>query len=212
MKFRRSMIVCLSVSLASCLLDTVPVAAEGSRTDYEGHWAQKQIESWIQHGWLKGFEDGSVKPDQEITRAEFITLANRMWGFTASKQTEFSDLPNNNWAYSEFAKAMTVGYIQGYKGKIRPNDLITRQEVAVIMSRLLFLEDGAPEEVLSTFSDYSRIASWSRPKVTSMVNIGAMKGYPDGSFGPERSMTRAESIALMEIFNFKIGGLGDIYR
>ncbi|MHA6529590.1 S-layer homology domain-containing protein [Paenibacillus sp. BAC0078] len=145
MKFRGVMAVGLGLSLAFGTLGNVSAAYDGNSTDYEGHWAQKQIERWLQHGWLKGFEDGSVRPDQEITRAEFITFANRIWDIRTSKPATFSDLPKTDWAYAEFSKAMSAGYIKGYEGKIRPNDLITRQEAAVIISRLNLYEDGSPD-------------------------------------------------------------------
>ncbi|MEK5451026.1 S-layer homology domain-containing protein [Paenibacillus sp. FSL R7-0331] len=182
-------------------------AAEGSK-DYDGHWAQKQIESWLQNGWLKGFEDGSVKPDQGISRAEFITLVNRMWDIGEGKPAEFSDLPKSSWAYTEFSKAVSAGYIQGYEGKVHPNALITRQEAAIIISRLMKFEDGSAD-ALAAFTDAGRIAAWSQPKVAAVVNAGAMKGYPDGSFKPDRPMTRAESVALMESFNTLTGGVAD---
>lgn len=177
--------------------------------DYEGHWAQKQIERWLQQGYLKG-SGGSVRPDEAITRAEFVTLANRMWGITSGKPVEFSDLPESSWAYAEFSKAMSAGYIRGYEGKVRPNGLITRQEAAVIISRLLLLEDPSSAEVLTVFTDYNEIADWSKLKVAAMVNIDAMKGYPDGSFRPNQPMTRAESITLLDIFNTVSCGIGDL--
>ncbi|AIQ46279.1 hypothetical protein R70723_10605 [Paenibacillus sp. FSL R7-0273] len=182
-------------------------AAEGIK-DYEGHWAQKQIESWLQNGWLKGFEDGSVKPDQGISRAEFVTLVNRMWDISEGKSAAFSDLSKSSWAYTEFSKAVSAGYIQGYEGKVHPNALITRQEAAIIISRLMKFEDGSAD-ALAAFTDAGRIAAWSQPKVAAVVNAGAMKGYPDGSFKPDRPMTRAESVALMESFNNLSGGVGD---
>lgn len=74
---RKIVSVSLGFSLLFSLLSLASAATGNSVKDYESHWAQKQIESWLDKGWLKGFADGSVKPDQGITRAEFVTLINR---------------------------------------------------------------------------------------------------------------------------------------
>ncbi|KUP20683.1 S-layer homology domain-containing protein [Paenibacillus sp. DMB5] len=210
MNFKGAMSLGLKLCLVLSIVWGAGSVSAAQSNDYEGHWAQKQIERWLQQGYLKGSGDGSVRPDEAITRAEFVALANRMWGITAGKPVEFSDLPESSWAYDEFSKAMSVGYIRGYEGKVRPNGLITRQEAAVIISRLLLLEDPSSADVLTVFTDYNEIADWSKLKVAAMVNIDAMKGYPDGSFRPDQPMTRAESIALMDIFNIKLCGIGDL--
>ncbi|AIQ57517.1 S-layer homology domain-containing protein [Paenibacillus borealis] len=197
----------VTVGLSLCLVLGSSGNIYAATADYEGHWAQKQISHWIEKGWLKGLPDGSVKPDQEISRAEFVTLINRSFDITdASKAAVFSDLPKTSWAYSEFSKAIGAGYIEGFDGTIRPNAPITRQEAAMIIFRLLMLEAGPPE-VLSQFSDSDQIAGWSKSEVAAVVAAGAMKGYPDGRFAPARAMTRAEAIALLDIFTIVSGGL-----
>lgn len=67
LKLRRIVSVSLGLSLVFSSLGSVSAAADSSVKDYEGHWAQQQIESWLEKGWLKGFEDGSVKPNQSIS-------------------------------------------------------------------------------------------------------------------------------------------------
>ncbi|WP_339802090.1 S-layer homology domain-containing protein [Paenibacillus sp. FSL R5-0744] len=204
-KLRRIVSVSLGLSLVFSSLGSVSAAADSSVKDYEGHWAQQQIESWLEKGWLKGFEDGSVKPNQSISRAEFVTLVNRFFEITKSQPVKFTDLPASGWVYEEFSKAVTQGYLKGYGDKVRPNDPVTRQEVAVIISKLLKLEDPDPV-VLDQFKDRDQIASWSESKVAGMVNLGAMKGYPNGNFAPLQAMTRAEAVAILESLNTPMGG------
>lgn len=179
--------------------------------DYEGHWAQKQISRWLEKGWLKGFADGTVRPDQAITRAEFIALINKFAGLTAESKVkaDFSDLPKTGWAYEEISKALDAGIIKGYGGTIRPGDPVMRQEAAIMVSRLLYYETGGTE-VLSRFSDKDQIAGWSQADVAAMINAGRMKGYPDGRFAPEQAMTRAEAIALLDYNNVTSGGLQSV--
>ncbi|WP_449600368.1 S-layer homology domain-containing protein [Paenibacillus sp. Marseille-Q9583] len=205
-KLRRIVSVSLSLSLVFSSLGSVSAAADSSVKDYEGHWAQQQIESWLEKGWLKGFEDGSVKPNQSISRAEFVALVNRFFEITKSQPVKFTDLPASGLVYEEFSKAVTQGYIMGYGDKVRPNDPVTRQEVAVIISKLLRLEEPQNLSVLDQFKDRDQIASWSEKKIAGMINSGSMKGYPNGNFAPAQAMTRAEAVALLESMNKSSGG------
>lgn len=207
MNFKSIVTVGLSLCLVLGSSGNSYAAADGTAgTDYEGHWAQKQINRWLEQGWLTGFADGSVKPDQEISRAEFVTLINRCFEITdGRKAAVFSDLPKTSWAYGEFSKAIGAGYIEGYEGAVRPNAPVTRQEAAMIIFRLMKFETPA-QEALSQFSDSDQIASWSRSEVTAAVNAGAMKGYPDGRFAPAKALTRAEAVSLLDNFTIPVGG------
>lgn len=204
-KLRRIVSVSLGLSLVFSSLGFVSAATGSPINDYEGHWAQKQIESWLEKGWLKGFDDGSVKPNQSISRAEFVALVNRSFEITKSQPVKYTDVPATGWVYEEFSKAASQGYINGYGDKVRPNAPVTRQEAAVIISKLLFLED-ADLVVLDQFKDRDQIAAWSESKVAGMINSGIMKGYPNGNFAPTQALTRAEAVALLESLNSPMGG------
>ncbi|UQZ34467.1 hypothetical protein C2I18_13635 [Paenibacillus sp. PK3_47] len=194
-KFRGALAGILGVSM---LLGSLGAAqAQSSGSDYSGHWAQKTIESWLEKGNLKGFQDGSVKPNQTITRAEFMTLVNRSFGFTAEADVNFSDVNSASWSYSEVAKAVAAGYIQGYNNEIRPNAPINRQEAAVVVGKLLQLTEGDIND-LQVFSDAGTIAPWSKASVAAAVKAGILKGYPDGTFAPQQALTRAESLTLID--------------
>lgn len=189
------------------LLVSIGAAGAESLKDYEGHWAQTSIQRWLDKGLLKGFEDGAVKPDQTITRAEFLAIINRSFDIndivdeSDVKKISFSDLSPTNWAYAEVEKAVTVGYIQGYNNQVRPNAPISRQEAAVIISKLMYFEMPQNQvETLAGFSDGGEVANWAKGQVAALLNSGMMKGYPDGTFRPKRSMTRAEVITLLNDF------------
>lgn len=172
------------------------VGAQGGK-DYEGHWAQGTIENWLKKGDLKGFQDGSVKPNQTITRAEFMTLINRSFGFTEEAEVDFSDVSSTSWSYSEVSKAVAAGYIQGYNNEMRPNAPINRQEAAVVIGKLLKLEEGNIND-LQVFSDAGQIAVWGKASVAAAVKAGVLKGYPNGTFAPGQALTRAESLTLID--------------
>ncbi|QGQ97957.1 S-layer homology domain-containing protein [Paenibacillus psychroresistens] len=167
-------------------------------TDVKGHWAESQISAWIDKGLIKGYEDGSFKPDNSITRAEFIALINRSFGFTEAAAISFSDIAASNWAYAEVAKAVKAGYITGYAdGTIGASKPISRQEVAVIVDRLLGLSDK--ESAATSFTDSSTIALWAKGSVDAAVAKGILKGYAeDNSFKPSKSITRAEAVVTLD--------------
>ncbi|WP_433944274.1 S-layer homology domain-containing protein [Paenibacillus sp. SN-8-1] len=196
-KTRSTVTGVLGLSLA---LSSLGVASAGTATgkDYAGHWAEKQIQSWVDNGNLHGFQDGSVKPNQTITRAEFIALINRAFAFSDTADVNFTDLSASNWAYTDVAKAVKAGYITGYTDNtIHPNAPITRQEAATVVFKVLGLSEG-DTEALKQFSDVSQIAAWSKGSVAAAVQKKILKGYPDGTFGPTRSLTRAEAITLID--------------
>lgn len=180
------------------VLASDPVATTQASSDLAGHWAEKQISNWNAQGIIKGYEDRSFKPDKEITRAEFVTLINKTFGFAKKSAISFSDVNFGDWYYDEISKAKAAGYLSGYgDGTIKPNNRITRQEVALIFYQLLKLQDTGTMLVLNQFTDEDSIPAWSRSAVATLVSGKYMSGYPDGSYQPTRPTTRAEAAALL---------------
>jgi hypothetical protein len=173
-------------------------ATASATTDIKGHWAESQISSWIDKGLIKGYEDGSFKPENQITRAEFIALVNRSFGFTEKAAISFGDVPADNWAYPEIAIAVKAGYITGYEdGTIGAAKPISRQEVAAIVDRLLDL--SKTESAATSFTDSGSIALWAKGSVDAAVAKGILKGYAeDNSFKPGKSITRAEAVVTLD--------------
>ncbi|WP_315372476.1 YDG domain-containing protein [Paenibacillus xylanexedens] len=171
-------------------------AAESSASDIEGNWAESQITKWIDKGFIHGYEDGSFKPNNTITRAEFLSLVNRSYGFTETATVSFKDVTLSNWAYAEVSKAVKAGYIKGYRdGTIGANKPISRQEVAVIISDLLDLSNEASTG--NHFTDSNTIASWAKNSVDAIVAKGILQGY-DNNFNPNKPITRAEAVVALD--------------
>lgn len=172
--------------------------AIAATSDSKGHWAESQISRWIDEGFLIGYPDGSSKPDQAITRAEFITFINRSFGFSEEAPISFSDISSSDWAYTEVAKAVKAGYLIGYGDEtIGASNSISRQEVAVIVDRLLNLPETASTG--TSFQGDSLIAVWAKDAVDRVVSSEIMVGYgADNSFKPTKSATRAEAIVTLD--------------
>lgn len=193
LRWRKVFILCVALSLVFSFAGL----ALAQPQDIEGHWAQPQIADWLNRGLCSGYPDGTFRPDNSITRAEFITLVNKSFEFTGGAEVNLSDVSGTDWFYGQVATALGAGYITGYEDNtMRPGKEIERQEVAVILARLLEL---ALEESGSTgFLDEGYIAAWSRDSIKAVVQAGLMKGYPDGNFGPQKPITRAEALVCLE--------------
>lgn len=173
------------------LLGMLPVPSFAYASDVSGHWAASHIEEMMGMGVIKGYPDGSFKPDKSITRAEFMVMVNTAFGFKDSVSKSYSDVSSSDWFYSAVGIASGAGYISGYSdGTIKPNNSITREEAATMLSKAAGLTGN--EDAYMKFSDYMKI-TWSKSYVGAVSAAGIMSGYPDGSFGPSKSITRAES-------------------
>ena len=121
---------------AAMIVPSVPAMAAPS--DIAGHWAESVITQWQSKGLIQGYEDGTFKPGNTITRAEFVTLMNNAKGFWSEGSINFSDVKNGSWFYSAVARAVAAGYVKGYSdGSFKPGNTITRAEVTTIVNRML---------------------------------------------------------------------------
>jgi len=165
--------------------------------DYSGHWAQKTIQKWFDENKLKGYEDGSFRPDAQITRAEFMTMVNNSFGYTEKATISFKDVDSDDWYYPEVQKAVKAGYLIGYEDNTaRPDNKITRQEAALIIARIKGLNDYASG--VNIFNDASQIATWAKGGVGAIARAKYMIGYEDNTFRPDRYISRAEALVTID--------------
>lgn len=189
--------ISLIIVLMMVLSLMIPNFAFGATNDYSNHWAEKSIQKWFDNGQLSGYEDGSFKPDQTVTRAEFMTMVNSAFEFTAKDDISFSDVKSSDWYYEEVQKAAAAGYIIGYTDDTaRPGIKITRQEAALIISRIKELSDSSTSA--KVFADYNAIAAWSVGGVGAVAKAKIMIGYEDNSFRPDRFISRAEALVTID--------------
>lgn len=180
---------------AAMIVPSVPAMAAPS--DIAGHWAESVITQWQNKGLIQGYEDGTFKPGNTITRAEFVTLMNNAKGFWSEGSINFSDVKNGSWFYSAVARAVAAGYVKGYSdGSFKPNNTITRAEAAVMIANTAKL--SANEAGAYCFTDIGSIPAWARGSVGAVVAAGYMTGYPDGSFYANASISRAEAVSSLD--------------
>jgi hypothetical protein len=191
----------MAMLVALCMLIImmpVNVFATFAPSDITGHWAETKIQNWINDDLIAGYPDGTFKPQQNISRAEFMRLVNVAFDYTEVDTIAYTDVQPGLWYYSEVAKAKAAGYIVGYDdGTMKPENPINREEAAKIISTVKDLASDAA--TVSNYSDKAVISDgWGKDYVGAVTTAGIMKGYPDDSFMPKGNITRAEAVFALD--------------
>ena len=147
--------------------------------------------------YIVGYGNGEVRPQNNITRAEVATIFFRLLtddvrDESLTKTNRYSDVAATSWYNTAVSTLSSMGIITGYPdGTFRPNAAITRAEFAAIAAR--FDNDG--DKTAAKFSDIA--THWAKDEISIAYNNGWITGYPDGTFGPQRDITRAETMTLV---------------
>ncbi len=195
MERKRKILSCIcALALIFTLLPVGAFAQQSS--DIANHWAKDQINALIGEGAIKGYADGSFKPDNDITRAEFMQMINKAFDLTKEADIDFKDVPSSAWYYKTVKQAKAAGYIGGYPdGTMKPDAPITRQEAAVIVKKVAGIADNS--DLSMGFIDASTISDYSKNAVKAVYTSGVITGYPDSSFKPNNHLTRAEAVVIL---------------
>ncbi|WP_288961530.1 S-layer homology domain-containing protein [uncultured Peptoniphilus sp.] len=150
--------------------------------------------------YIKGYPDGTFKPQANVTRAEaaqmFATLLNGGTNFGTSQATKFSDA-SDDWYSKAVNYVVGKGLISGYpNGTFKPNDSITRAEFAQMISGYIKNEKAGS-------SDFQDVKDhWAKDAIDKLYGNKNVTGYPDGSFKPNAKITRAEAVTILNsVFN-----------
>ena len=147
--------------------------------------------------YLLGYEDGTVRPEGSITRAEVATIFFRLLTDESrdkfwSQTNDYTDVPADAWYNSAVSTLSNAGILDGYEdGTFRPDGNITRAEFATITARFLEASyDGG-----NRFPDID--GHWAAEYINEAANAGIVDGYPDGTFQPQQFITRAEAVTMV---------------
>ena len=159
-------------------------------------YMQPYLDKMVNWGFMRGDIQGNLRPDNNITRAEFVTIINRAFGYKKIGTTPFKDVKESDWYSDDVAIAYNVGYINGTsKSTFSPTKEITREEAAVILARNLMMQASVGES--TSFTDSRELSSWSRGLVDTAASYKLISGYPDGSFRPHNPITRGETAIMV---------------
>lgn len=151
----------------------------------------KTIELATKLGIIKGYEDGSFRANVTITRAEFATMLVKALGLTSEGDSSFNDT-KGHWATGAIATLKARGIINGYlDGTFKPNQSISRAEIVAMLSKVMNTTLVKSDK----FKDV--LGNWAEHEINTLSEMGIVKGGTDGSFKPNASATRYESILMI---------------
>jgi hypothetical protein len=167
-------------------------------SDISGHWAEAYIKQAVSSGIVTGYPDGTFKPNDSVTRAEFAVMLMNTWKPQgAGTSLTFTDTAKiGTWAQKAVAQAVQAGIIQGYEdGNFRPDAEITRSEMAVMIAKAL----GLPIEANAAtgFADNKDIPAWAKDAVAAIKKHGLVEGKGSNAFDPIGKTTRAEAVTVL---------------
>lgn len=179
-----------------------PVIKQSNFKDTANHWANEPIKYLADRGIINGMNDNQFAPNNNITRAEFITLLAKMDNIDINKYKaeNFTDVPANAWFNPYIDWAAKNGITSGTTANtFAPNNNITREQMAVMIERFcnyknFSLNNNKPQ---INFTDTNNISSYASSSVAKVQQAGIINGRPDGSFAPKANATRGESAQMI---------------
>lgn len=181
---------CAFILCLCMLLGLIPVFTPTAQA--ASNYYLDRLVSW---DIMRGDQFGNLEPERSITRAEFVTMLNRTFGYTKTGAQPFRDVNIRDWYYDDISAAYTAGYFQGTsKSTASPNATLTREEAATMLCRNLMLQPLSGEDL--SFTDSRLASSWSRGYIKAAAEEGILRGDPDGKFRPLDNITRGE-VAIM---------------
>lgn len=166
-----------------------------SAEDISGHWAYSEMTYLINEEIMKGDDTGSYRLNDSVNRAEFATFLVRALELPkVDTASTFKDVKAGDWYYDAVNQASYYELIKGDdKGNFKPNDKISRQEMAAMMKRALDHLGIESSPTALGFKDNASIASWAYEDVQRVVSTELMGGQPGNLFAPLAQASRAEA-------------------
>lgn len=203
------------------------ISANAESTNFsdvpQSHWAYNSIMQGEADGVVEGYPDGTFKPSNPVTRAEFIAMVTRVTELQENRSTtSFADVASHHWAYDAVQKGVELGFINpaDFGGAFEPDKAITRYEIAKWLADGLAQSDpgfqSALEDTRNTvlpFTEYynAGFPEEQVPYIAVTRGTGVLTGYPDGSFGADKTTTRAEVVTVLDRYTAIEGTKAESY-
>lgn len=193
LKFRNYLVLVVFLFTIMAGLGVSQADAAATLKDVSGHWAQATIQKLADAGVIAGNSDGTYKPNDKITRAEFATLVVKAFQLEPQTGKIFSDT-TNHWAKNNIATANANGIVNGYGDRFGPDDPVTTEQMAAMVVKAAKL---APSPATLTFKDTAQISSWAINNVTTAYANQIIVGGYDGYFNPQSNANRAQAAVVI---------------
>lgn len=179
--------------------------------DISGHWAEGYITAFCLTGIVSGYPEGDFRPEGAVTREEFVKMLVLAAGLEELHPAvpTFGDVPPARWSYGHIEAAVAAGIVvpSDYGLSFRPSSQPTRREMATLLVRATGNEALATSlrTAVLPYTDVAGLAPWAHGYIAAATQLGLMRGYPDGSFGPQATVKRSEAVTVLS----RLLSLGD---
>lgn len=165
------------------------------------HWAYGYVNTLRSSKIIDGYEDGTFRPDNSVTREEFVKMIVSASGlYSASAECEFGDVQNGQWYYKYISSAVSAGLVNGVsEDTFGTGGLITREDAAVIAARILDKFGKKVNAESAVFTDANLISDYAADSINTLAALGIISGQPDGSFEPQGALTRAQAARIIAL-------------
>lgn len=177
-------------------------------SDIDGHWGEMYIKRLLKYGLFENMLTYDFRPDTAMTRGEFVTCLGRLVGITTAKYSlyeVFLDVKKSDYCNPYVTWAFWNEIVLGTGGgRFSPNDPINREEMAVILERIIklfALENNKLETYGGSFNDAVEISDWAQSSVKQISRLGIMVGDEGSNFNPLAGITRAEVATILYRMN-----------
>lgn len=162
-------------------------------------WAQESILYLAQKGVINGKAEGIYAPGDSVTREEFVKMIIEAFNCKISNASaEFSDVAKDRWSYVYVASAYELGIVSGESDVIfAPGKTISRQDMAVMLERMLNLAKVPINGNAERFADENQISGYAKGAVENLSGLNIINGMGDGTFAPKQSVTRAQAAKVI---------------
>lgn len=176
------------------LYTNVYVVEPQKNNDWKNHWASSYIKKGMDNNWIVTTD--TFRPDDQLTRAEAVTMLNRVYKFKDMGEIPFEDVNPGHWYYHEVSKALCNGVISA-DSKFRPNDPVTREEFATMISNIETDKKGdSNHDKYMNYKDYNLSSDWAKNSIEYTIEKGYM-GADGEYFNALNNITRAEAITTL---------------
>jgi hypothetical protein len=167
--------------------------------DLVGYWGQPYIQALAERNIVAGFPDGTFKPNDQVTRAQFAAMvAHALELPNSSASVQFNDLPANYWGNKAIGAVSSAGLVTGFPdGTFHPNDNITRAQALVILSKAVPERKWSGDDALRHYSDFQAIPPWAVAAIEQAARAHVIVSYPEANvIQPNSIATRGELAAM----------------
>ena len=182
------------------IVETMPTIA-ATFSDLPENAAAGSIMNMVARGILKGMDNGKFEGELPITRAMVATVLKRLSkDQTINTVQNFKDVKDKDWFADAVKWAQSQGIIKGYEdGTFKANNLVTRQELAIIIERFLKVHGITMDEVKElSYKDLDTLPTWSKDAIIAMAKIGLVEGQTEEMYNPTSEFTREELAVMLE--------------